>query len=183
MGSRGDPGAYDHRSVRCVACPPFVMAVIHFGHQVRLHHHRDIGCIELRVDHRAVADEAAQAQIALDQRRQRPARASGRSRRDPAAASRYSGAATPGAATRAAPDDSNRDRSDRPPARPDRCRAGWRSRTSDRCGGGTHKRRCLATATASPRGCDSRRPRRNGPAPEARRESASISAMSYSSAE
>src|ERR1700676_689511 len=55
------------RSVRSVANPPFVMAVIGFGHQVRFDHHGDVGGVELRVDHRAIADEPAKAQIALEQ--------------------------------------------------------------------------------------------------------------------
>jgi hypothetical protein len=48
------------------------MAVIFVGDQIGFHHDGDIGGVELRIDHRAVTDEAAEAQIPLDQRRQAP---------------------------------------------------------------------------------------------------------------
>src|SRR5579859_1915196 len=47
-----------------------VMTEIFIRDQVGLHHDADIRRIELRVDHRAVAEEPTHAQIALDQRRQ-----------------------------------------------------------------------------------------------------------------
>src|ERR1700722_4343847 len=57
-------------SVRRLARLAFIMTIVFLGDQVSLHHDRDIGGVELGVDHRAFADESAESQVALDQRRQ-----------------------------------------------------------------------------------------------------------------
>ena len=163
---------------------PLVVAVVFVGDQVGLHHHGDVGGVELLVDHRAVADEAAQPQVAFDQRRQSaPARAADRSRRAAAGASPRSGAAGRAGAAPAGRGGCGRGRSARPPERPDRCPAGWRSRTSGRSGSGTHRRRCRATAAAWRRGCGRRHRRRSGRVPGCARESSRIGRMSYSPSE
>ena len=77
------------RSVDRLAKLALVMAVVFVGDEVGLHHHRDVGGVELAVDHRAVADEPAEPEIALDQRRQLGERTRG-GRRSPAAAGRIS---------------------------------------------------------------------------------------------
>ena len=78
-----------------------VVLVVFVGDEVGLNHHRDVRRVELRVDHRAIADETAQPQIPLDQRRQlvNAARVSVSS--DQAAACRHSGVAVPWGGSRA----------------------------------------------------------------------------------
>ena len=46
------------------------MAGIFFRHPVGLDHDTDIGGVELPIDHRAVSDIGAEAEISLEQRRQ-----------------------------------------------------------------------------------------------------------------
>src|SRR3954447_2272252 len=55
---------------RSVLVAPLVVLDVALGDEVGLDHDRDVHRVELVVDHGPVADESAEPQIALDQRRQ-----------------------------------------------------------------------------------------------------------------
>ena len=76
-----EEAAVDHQERDILARLALVMPVVFVGDEIGPDHDANVGGVELMIDHGAVADEAAEAEIALDQRRQSPrARAPDRKR-------------------------------------------------------------------------------------------------------